>query len=277
MDSTPLSERDPVTAPGPIGEKRRIVHRIQSASPDATDKRRFRYTEPSVRDSRGARSCQPEGGDVNPRGMWVLTTALAADPSHGLVPPLGADRLSEVGELRFTFNVERDGALATSRSWAWRPAEGKVTRTVDGASLTFRAGAPANEAERKADAQFVNDSFWLMPQLHVGWAGPDLTVVDHGPAPLPLRELVGEGTARKVELRYSATGGGYTPGDAYDLYLGEDGRIVVWSFRKGGAPEPTLTTTFERYVTAGPLQIATEHRSADGRFRLYFTDVRMVP
>jgi hypothetical protein len=212
-------------------------------------------------------------------GWWLLQASWAnPDPSpeaalREAVAPLGVEDLRQVGSLTFTFKVERDGALKTSRTWVWRPGDGRVTRRSAGEELTFTFGAPASDAERQADAQFVNDSFWLLPQLHLRWAGQDLTLADGGVVPLPL----GEGTGRKISLAYAPQGGGYTPGDAYDLYLDEQGRIVVWSYRKGGAAEPSLTTTFEGYTAVGPLTVATEHRTGDGAFRLYFTDLVVAP
>jgi hypothetical protein len=76
-----------------------------------------------------------------------------------------------------------------------------------------------------------------------------------------------------VEARYAPEAGGYTPGDAYDLFLDEGGRMVAWVFRKGGAPEPSLATTFEDWTRVGPLQIAADHRTADGSLRIRFADL----
>lgn len=206
--------------------------------------------------------------------MWWISLVFAADPNpREQVAPLGFDHLSELSEIRFTFNVEKDGALKASRAWTWHPADNRVTRTVDGESLTFVFGAPKDDAERKADGQFVNDSFWLAPQMHLRWAGPDLTVTDAGEAPLP----IGQGTARKITLQYAPTGGGYTPGDAYDLFLDPTGRIVAWNYREGGVAEPSMTTTFEGYTPVGPLVLATEHKTADGKVRLFFTDLATTP
>ena len=206
--------------------------------------------------------------------MWWYSLAFAADPGpRDRVAPLGTDRLSEIAALAFTFNVEKDGALEASRAWTWHPADNTVTRTMAGESLTFVFGAPKDEAERAADAQFVNDSFWLAPQMHLRWAGSDLTVTDAGEAPVP----IGEGSARKITMQYAPAGGGYTPGDAYDLVLDPNGRIVAWNYREGGTPEPSMTTTFDGYVEVGPLVLATEHRSADGTLRLFFSDLAVTP
>jgi hypothetical protein len=208
----------------------------------------------------------PSGGTSDPRA---------------LVAPLGFDHLSEIAELRFTFNVERDGVLKASRSWTWRPAEGTVSRGAGADALTFKFGAPKTDDERKADAQFINDSFWLAPQMHLGWAGPEVAVTDGGmvarPIPAGGATTVPASTVREITVTYPASGGGYTPGDAYDLFLDSEGRIVAWNYREGNAPTPTMTTTFDGYVPVGPLQIAAEHRDAAGSFRLYFTDLQATP
>jgi hypothetical protein len=210
--------------------------------------------------------------------MWTYSlvaaaTAATGDEPRALVSPLGWDDLSGVGEIRFTFNVERDGELKGSRSWTWRPADNRVTRGAGDDAVTFTFGAPATDAEKQADAQFVNDSFWLAPQLHLRWAGPDLTVTDGGTVDRP----IGEGQARKVTMQYAPSGGGYTPGDAYDLFLDGQGRIVAWHYREGGAAAPSMTTTFEGYVPVGPLQVAAEHYDAERKFRLFFTDLAATP
>jgi hypothetical protein len=206
--------------------------------------------------------------------MWTLSVAFAAEPTTAAVlAPLGTDHLDQVGEITFTFNVAKDGNARPGRTWTWRPADGTVTRRIGDQVTTFVFGRPTNDEEKKADAQFVNDSFWLLPELHLRWAGSDLTLTDEGVVPRP----VGEGTAHKVVAQYAPSGGGYTPGDAYDLYLDESGRIVAWSYRAGGKPEPDLTTTFEQYQQVGPLEIATEHQTADHAFRLFFTDLKVTP
>lgn len=181
-----------------------------------------------------------------------------------IVTAAGADHMDEVQQIRFRFRVQLDGQVKADREWAWSPVTGKVTRTLDGKTLSFTFGQPKNDAERKADAQFVNDSFWFSPPMHMSWAGADLTVTDDGTVPLP----IGQGTAHEVTIHYAKTGGGYTPGDAYDLFLDKDDRIVAWNYRPGDQKAPANTTTFQDYVQAGPLHVATEHRSKDGRFVL---------
>jgi hypothetical protein len=86
---------------------------------------------------------------------------------------------------------------------------------------------------------------------------------------------MGKGKARKVTVTYPKTGGGYTPGDSYDLFIGADHRVVAWNFHRGGDPKPTLTVTWADYKMAGPILIACDHRGTlqDKPFRLFFTGV----
>lgn len=211
--------------------------------------------------------------------VCMLVTSATGAPVD-LLAPLGTEHWDQVEQLTFAFNTERDGVLKSRRLWTWKPAEGAITRTTqDGQTLSFVFGHPTNDQERKADAQFINDSFWLLPHLHARWAGKDLTVLDGGDTTGPL----GVGPTHLVTLRYAADGGGYSPGDAYDLFLDKNGRMVAWNFREGGQAEPSLTTTFEGWKQVGPLWVATEHRDADAvapgppdGFRLFFTDLAVV-
>ncbi len=196
--------------------------------------------------------------------------AQATDPRQRMIEAAGVHAFDRVEQVTFTFNVERDGELGASRQWRWWPRTNVVSRQVDGETYTYDRDE-MSDADREVDRQFINDSFWLSPPLHVSWAGPDVRVADEGEASMP----IGDGEARKLVVAYPADGGGYTPGDVYELFLDDEGLIRAWVFRRGGAEEPTLVTTFSDYVLVSPLRIATEHRNADGSFRLYFTDVQV--
>lgn len=206
---------------------------------------------------------------------WILLgTALAGDLPFSTT---GCDQLLQLQELRFTFHVEASGELKLTRAWVYHPKTGEVTRTLDGESMTFVFGSPQGEKETEADAHFINDSFWLFPSCHIAWA-TDATVSEPVQSTLPVAP-VGEAPGRgpMVSVQYDPDGGGYTPGDAFDLYLGNQGEIVAWAYRREGKQPPLLSTTFTDYVQAGPIRVATEHRSADQEFRLFFTDIAAIP
>ena len=184
----------------------------------------------------------------------------------------GADRLDEVETLRFTFNVQRGDGPITSRTWRWNPTTTEVTRTIKKQVVTYRRSELGDDTDAKikqADKQFINDSFWLLPAMHVGWSGDEVKVESHGEADLP----IGDGRGEHVVVTYPRSGGGYTPGDVYELFLDDEGLITAWVFRRGGSENPSLITTFEDYAKHGPLMIAMEHKNRDGTFRLWFSDV----
>ncbi len=176
----------------------------------------------------------------------------------------------QIEKIAFTFNVKLPDQTL-SRSWQWEPQADRVTFTdTDGTQTTYERGtiATADSALREIDQKFINDSYWLVFPFHLLWDGGLTFTESDGPEPLP----IGSGTAaRRLTAQY-ASDVGYTPGDAYDFYIDDDHMILAWTFRKGGAKEPTRTTTWSPPETFGPIGISLDHHG-DGGFRLWFTDV----
>ena len=79
---------------------------------------------------------------------------------------------------------------------------------------------------------------------------------------------------QKLTIVY-ANEGGYTPGDAYDFYFGDDYVVKEWAYRKENQAEPNMVTTWEDYKTLDGLQIGTMHKRPDANFSLYFTGVEV--
>jgi hypothetical protein len=206
-------------------------------------------------------------------GVWVAACAGTgpADPESALRQRIGkaagVSGFDRIDALRYTFNVQI-GERRISRSWVWEPQPNRVVLKAenDGADYN-RAELGSSEELRAVDARFVNDNYWLLFPLHVYW-NVRASVQDAGQSALP----IGSGSARRVIISYPA-GVGYTPGDVYELFLDGDFKILQWIYRKGGATEPTRITTWEDYRRLGPLTVSLNHRSADGGFRLWFTDV----
>ncbi|HYS09027.1 MAG TPA: hypothetical protein VEP66_09790, partial [Myxococcales bacterium] len=78
----------------------------------------------------------------------------------------------------------------------------------------------------------------------------------------------------KTVLNYPPDGG-YAPGDAWALYIGDDGRVRELEIQRVNAPPSVYLTTFANYKKAGPLLIALDHPgSGDGKpLRIHFTNV----
>jgi hypothetical protein len=185
----------------------------------------------------------------------------------------GVENFDEIEELRYTFNVQL-GEKQISRSWSWQPAVDRVVfngTAAQGGPLTYERGKLPIEpmARRKqVDAWFINDLYWLVFPFQLVW-DPNVNVEEvSGRHKMP----IGDGEAAKVLVTYPPSGG-YTPGDIYELFVDDEYRILQWIYRKGGAPEPTRSSTWEDHRRFGHITISLNRRGPDESFRVWFTDV----
>ena len=209
---------------------------------------------------------------VNAVGCGSPSARPQNDPRHELARRYGVESFDQVEILRFTFNAQV-GTKTVRRTWIWKPRTNTVTATAenDRPTVTFThppASKNTNAEIRALDAQFVNDSYWLLFPLHLVW-DQSATVEERGRTPRPL----GTGQARMVEVGYPSSGG-YTPGDVYELFIDRDGRIVEWVYRRGGDAQPTRMSTWEDHRRLGPLVVALDHHGPDG-FRVWFSDLAL--
>jgi hypothetical protein len=225
--------------------------------------------------------------DVHPilkwAGLGLIGAALvfgcaawkAGSPSAAqrLADVTGARRFDQIEALRYTFNVKIADKVI-HRAWTWEPPADRVTfaGTADqGGRIAYAradlASQPAQQL-KNVDAWFINDNYWLLFPLRVAWDDTVTVTADDVPAALP----IGSGKAERLIVRFPATGG-YTPGDVYELFIDPAGRISQWIYRKGGAAQPTRTSTWEDYRTVGPLLLSLDRRGPDDSFRVWFTDV----
>ncbi len=210
---------------------------------------------------------------VNTVGCSSQSARSRDDPRHDLARRYGVESFEQVEILRFTFNAQV-GTKTVRRTWIWKPQANAVTAAAanERPTVTFThplVGGQIDEGIRKLDAQFVNDIYWLLFPLHLVW---DATAVveDRGRAPRPMRA----GKARLIVVSYPAEGG-YTPGDVYELFIGGDGLIAEWIYRRGGAPTATRMSTWEDHRRLGPLLVSLDHQGPDG-FRVWFSDVALM-
>jgi hypothetical protein len=197
----------------------------------------------------------------------------APSPRSRLAEAYGINSFDQVEELRYTFNVKLPDRVV-SRAWSWEPKRDRVTfrgTAEQGGTVAYERSALAGQAAesaKKVDPQFVNDNYWLLFPLRLYWDQSAAVSVDETPMSLP----IGTGQARRMVVKYPADEG-YTPGDLYELFIDGSDRIVQWIYCKGGDPKPTRVTTWEGYQKVGPLTLSLDHQSADGAFRVWFTDV----
>jgi hypothetical protein len=209
---------------------------------------------------------------------WAQTRPPIAEQ---MAKTYGMAAFEQVEALRYTFNLQVPG-VNLSRSWVWQPKtdhvsyEGKEKdgKPVKATYVRSQLHSQPAHVQDEIDPAFVNDQYWLLFPLHVAWDG-NATVTDEGRHKLPL----GEGAAERVVVQYPSEGGGYAPGDTWELYVGADHRVEAFIYRGGGSglqKRPSvLIATWAGYKQAGPLLISTDHQgTADGKpMRLFFSDV----
>ncbi len=199
-------------------------------------------------------SCTSSGNEKN-------SDALAIAKAHGI------DDFDKVKSIEFTFNVQKDTAH-TERHWKWLPQTDMVTFFDKGNSTSFKRYDTSTNELRKLNATFTNDEYWLLFPFHLKWdKGYSFSQNDTATAPLSGKKY------HKYTIKYNDKDG-FTPGDMYDLYTDDAHVVREWAFHKKASAEPSLITTWEDYQDFEGLKIAKEHKSKDGMFRLYFTDVR---
>jgi len=187
----------------------------------------------------------------------------------------GVDSWDQVEVIRFTFNIDPP---KLSRSWVWEPRADRITYNgpdKDGKPITItysRSQLASQSAfvKEMVDPAFINDQYALMLPLHFAW--DTVTVDDAGTQ----RGNLVKGSARKVVVKYPSDVGGYTPGDTWELFVGNDGRIRELVLRHGGGLKPSLVyATWAGHKQAGPLLFSTDKRgTADGQpIHIFFTNV----
>jgi hypothetical protein len=121
----------------------------------------------------------------------------------------------------------------------------------------------------KTDRAFINDKFWALIPFQLVWdEGTTISDATIEKSPVNQQEL------NKITITY-ANEGGYTPGDAYDIYFDDDYIIREWSYRQGNAPEPSLSNTFENYNDYNGIKVAQDHKFAEGDRNLLIRNVKV--
>ncbi len=175
---------------------------------------------------------------------------------------------TKVNKITFTFNVDR-GASHFERTWSWAPKTNDVVFMTREDTLAYNRKA-IDTVLAKTDAGFINDKFWLLAPYQLVWDTNGYRYEHQAMAKSPTSHE----PMQKLTIIYGSEGG-YTPGDAYDFYFGDDFIIKEWAFRKGNQEEPNMVTSWEDYQNFNGLNIATMHKRADEDFKLFFTGVKV--
>lgn len=181
----------------------------------------------------------------------------------------GLPDFGKVKEMEFTFNVQKD-TFSMSRHWKWMPQTSDVVFYDGGDSVTFKRYDTSTTRLKDLNGKFTNDEYWLIFPLHLLW-DKGMTLKDNGMAIGP---VTGD-SLHKFTIQYNNIDG-FTPGDMYVIYVDPKNKINEWEYHKSGSADPSLMTTWEGYEKFGGLQLATNHKSKDGAFRLFFTGVKVT-
>lgn len=181
----------------------------------------------------------------------------------------GIGNFQKAEMLEFTFNAQRDTAAPSSRHWQWFPKTNEVVFITDSVTTRFKRYDTTTQELKQLNARFTNDEYWLLFPFHLEWdKGYELFDSSMQAAPISGKSL------RKITVKYNDKDG-FTPGDRYDIFLDDKQRMQEWSFHKGGVAEASLSTTWENYADFNGMQLAQEHKSKDGKFRLWFTSIKV--
>jgi len=212
--------------------------------------------------------------------LLILPAASGAEQSPPIAEQIaktyGLDSFGQIEAIRYTWNVESPNGKV-SRTWEWSPKTDTVSyegkdkegKPVKASYQRSQLGSQSEAIKKQIDPAFANDQYWLLLPFHLLWDGAAVT--DEGMQKLP----IGDASAERVVAKYPSEGG-YQPGDAWDLYVGADNRIVEIVYHRGADNPPKLVmATYADYKKAGPLLVSTEHRgTVDGKpFSISLSDV----
>ena len=198
-------------------------------------------------------SCKQEKN--SPPEIKPLTIAQKIANAHGF------DNWKHVSEIQFTF--------AENRHWIWKPKTNDITLTTSKDTINYNRKS-IDSLSLKADRAFINDKFWVLIPFQL--------VLDEGVTisePIKTEAPISQTKINKITLTYSNEGG-YTPGDAYDIYFDNEYLIKEWAFRKGNKPEAGLINTFENYQDFKGIKIALDHKKGEGDWNLKLTNIKVT-
>jgi hypothetical protein len=212
---------------------------------------------------------------IFPAASWAQQRPAIAEE---MAKTYGLDSFGKIDGIRYTFNAELPG-VKLSRSWEWNPKTDTVSyqgkdKSGKPVKVTYQRsqlGSQSDAVKKQIDPAFINDQYWLLLPFHVIWDG-SATVTDDGMQKLP----IGNGAAERIVMKYPAHGGGYAPGDTWELYVGPDKRVEQMVYRRGGTAKPAIViATWDGHKKAGPLLVSTDHNgTADGKpVRISLSDV----
>lgn len=192
------------------------------------------------------------------------------NPIERIALVAGQQSLEGIAQLQFTFQVERDSKVLRARAWTWNLQTQDVTLKDGATTTTYNRSQPMDSLQTLADKSFVNDTYWLLPEYKFYTdAGTQIITKEKTIAPIAKVPL------NLFTIIYGGDGG-YTPGDAYDVYYNDDYVLQEWAYRAGNGPNANLQNTFANHQPFNGLTVATEHVFADGKTNIKLTNIAVT-
>lgn len=179
----------------------------------------------------------------------------------------GLENFEDVNEIKFTFNVRVGDSVRTSRNWNWKTKTNEIRLTEGDISRTYVQDDSIAEDEKELDQKFINDSYWLLFPFQLVWSDAEISEEKTAEAPISKEEM------KSILVSYSSEGG-YTPGDSYEIFYEDDLILKEWIYRSADGSRES-PTTWEDYGEYNGLKIARSHKSPDGSFELFFSDIEV--
>lgn len=181
--------------------------------------------------------------------MALKGTAHSATLVDTVLARYGFEAFKRAEEIRFTFSASVLG-MGPSHTWIWKPKSDSVFSVDEGIAWSRKS---PGEKGKKPEKSFVNDMYWLTFPLHLGLDKGIRIDIDSQAAASPVNKEM----LRRITVAYTQPAG-YTPGDAYELFVAPDGLIKEWVYRKGGKKRG-IKWTWEDHASFGGILFSRKH------------------
>lgn len=205
--------------------------------------------------------------------ILALLLITSCDPKEEVSLPMkvakayGFDNFDKINSIAYTWNVQANPETVRTRDWKWNIKERTVYYADADTSFTYSLDLTKEELPT-IDGGFINDKYWLMFPFQLVWdTGYSYTILENVSAPIS-----GQKTTQ-LTILYNQEDG-YTPGDAYDLFLDENHMIKEWVFRRGNGLEGR-PITWENEQDFKGVKFATEHKNEEGIKFIWFTNIEV--
>ena len=187
-------------------------------------------------------------------------------PAEAIAKRYGEANWDRVSQLNFSFNVKSAGR-ELKRSFQWFPKTDDVVFTSDTDTIEYNRNATLDSLALYADKRFINDTYWLLAPYKLVWdEGVSISEEKNVIAP------ISGDTLHKLTILDDGEGG-YTPGDAYDLYFTDNYAVKEWGYRRNNADKTSTATLWMKEKNLNGIILNTHHQDSTGNFQLFFTDV----